>query len=86
MDVKRLRPLAVGIILDMVDYGLIGLVPVAGDIVDIFGAAYFLLVEKQKLPTLLGATELIPAVDFLPMWTFAGFLTAKRMGEVEGGA
>ena len=67
---RNFIPLAVGALLDIIDWLAVGFIPILGDIIDIAGSVYF-----YKMLGPLGAAgliELIPGLDILPTFTLLG--------------
>ncbi|MBO3809645.1 MAG: hypothetical protein FGF50_08645 [Candidatus Brockarchaeota archaeon] len=77
--IERLRPVIVGLVLDVVDF-IGGFIPIVGDVVDVVGVAYFWTIEKLDLLALTGMFELIPAADLLPTFTALGIYKSMRGG------
>ncbi len=73
-----IQPLIIGAFLDVLDYILIGSIPIIGDIVDLIGVAYFWRVLGPF--SLAGLIELMPAFDILPTYTFLGILAYLGVG------
>jgi len=66
--------LFIAIILDLVDWGIVGLIPVLGDALDIIGIA--ILFPFIGVYSLLGVVELIPILgDLSPSFTVAVILS-----------
>lgn len=64
LDSRSLLTLVIAIFLDILDY-LGAFVPIVGDFVDVFGSGILYLVSEDPV-MLLGMTELVPFIDFLP--------------------
>ena len=78
MDTKFLMVLVLALFLDGLDY-LGGFLPLVGDLLDIFGIIIlFPLIGKYAL---LGAAELIPTLDFLPLFTGSVIVWKMKGGE-----
>jgi len=61
---RSLLTLFIAIILDILDY-FGAFVPIVGDFVDLFGSGILYLISEDPV-MLLGMTELVPFMDFLP--------------------
>jgi len=60
--------LVVALVLDAVDY-VVGWIPIFGDVLDVFGVV--ILYKLIGPVAVLGIAELVPALDFLPIFTGA---------------
>jgi len=70
--VRSFQPVIVGAFLDILDYLLVGFIPILGDIVDLIGVAYFW--RALGPVSLAGLVELLPGLDILPTYTALGVL------------
>ena len=75
---SRFTPLFVGVLLDLPDFLLAGLLPIIGDIIDVIGTFYFYRVLGPA--GLVGAVELIPGIDILPTYTALGVYAVLKKG------
>lgn len=66
----------IGLLFDAFDWLVIGMIPVLGDIVDIFATAFWF--TKLGPTGLIAGIELIPLVDILPTNIVLGFMTDQR--------
>ena len=74
--------LLVAIVLDVLDWAVIGSIPIYGDVFDLIGMG--ILFRLLGPLGLIGAIELVPVVDVLPMFTISVILAwlyadSKRM-------
>lgn len=76
MNMKFWLALVIAIGLDIADF-FGGWIPIVGDVLDVVGVGILLFLIGSA--ALLGALELIPLVDFLPMFTGAVFLSRFPM-------
>lgn len=78
LNLKFWLAVAIAGFLDMVDYLLVGLIPVAGDILDIIGVVVlFPLIGPYSF---IGFTELIPVLgDLVPSFLVAVFLSRTNL-------
>ncbi len=58
--------LIIALVLDAIDY-VVGWIPILGDALDVFGIVVLYMMIGPI--AILGAAELIPALDFLPIFT-----------------
>ena len=72
--------LGVGFGLDLLDWLLVGMIPLVGDVLDVVGFLYFYFKAKVSYVAAIGAIELIPGLDILPTWTAIGLYAARRQG------
>ena len=82
-DSKFYLALVIAGILDLVDYGLVGLIPVAGDVLDIIGIVLlYPLIGKYAL---IGAVEFVPIVgDLLPTFIASVIMAKAKILKLEG--
>lgn len=74
--------LIIAVFLDLIDYGLVGLIPFIGDFIDIIGIV--LLFPFIGFYALLGVVEFVPFVgDILPSFTAAVILYKLKVKEAE---
>ena len=66
----------IGVLFDVFDFAIVGMLPVIGDIVDILATAFWF--TKLGAVGLLAGVELIPLADILPLNILCGFLVDKQ--------
>ena len=75
--IPRILPviaIALAVINDLLDLGLIGTVPITGDVLDII-TSIVLAIGLRKIYTAISLAELIPGIDFLPIHTLSAILS-----------
>ena len=60
----------IGLLLDIPDFLGFGMIPILGDIIDVLGIIYF--TKVLGVGGVMGALELVPGLDELPIFTFLG--------------
>ena len=70
----------VGLLLDVFDWVAVGMIPGAGDIIDVIGAIWWY--KQLGVEGVAAAIELIPGLDILPTNLVLGLLADhRRRGE-----
>ena len=84
MDTKFLLAVLVALFLDVTDWFVVGLIPIAGDILDLAGiAVLFFLVGPASF---IGLIELIPVLgDLSPSFLVAVFASRTSLFTRKGG-
>ncbi|RLF38450.1 MAG: hypothetical protein DRN00_04115 [Thermoplasmata archaeon] len=85
MKLKWLVAFTVAAILDIIDWLIAGMVPVAGDVVDVIGVVVLMLLTGSLWPV-VGLVELVPVVgDVLPTFLAVTYFAYKaEEGKAKG--
>jgi len=67
----------VGLAADLADWLIVGMIPILGDAFDIMMVIFWYWILKNPI-ALVGAVELIPFVDVLPVHTAIGLYADMR--------
>lgn len=73
---ERWFPLLIGLALDLVDWFVVGLIPILGDAVDVIGIA--IMYRYAGAVAVAGAVELIPLADILPTFIAIGLYASLK--------